>query len=321
MIASRVTGLRSLFALLIATVAIAALRAWPAAPAPAVAAGSSAARPVTYRYVPLMGIPLDDAVDAADGDWENPPRETPAGPVQTCLPFLAPILAHPNWQLRITDFISHCTGEDIVGDFTIASTGEVTWSAPGVPVRHLALSGEQLALVRRLDQLSCVELQSDRHWSYATEWLSIGLDLGQHDPYTAARIAPLSDLGRAVTAMLADLTAQYRVPRREAIGSIELQLATTRPGPVYRVRIAGDRLTVKRGRKLLVDEEVESDMRVDLVDVALARQPASAHDLEGVLLMHGRSLPIALARHARSPFAQIHRAVDRAQYLEEERSP
>ena len=209
-----------------------------------------------------------------------------------------------------------------MGSFTVDATGAATWTRPGWPVRHLALSSEQLALVRRLDQLSCVELQSDRRWSYATEWLSIGLDLGQHDPYTAARITPTSELGRAVTAMLADLTAQYRVPRREAIGSAEFRLAPTGLGAGYKVRIVGDRLTVKHGRKLLVDEEVPADVLVDLVDLALAQHRASEPDLRGVLLLHGRSVPVAvLARRERSPFAQIYRAIDNAQYREEASAP
>ena len=69
MIASRVTGLRSVVALLTATVAIAALRAWPTAPGVAEEAPGDA-RPVTYRHVPLLGLPLLDAVDDADGDRE-----------------------------------------------------------------------------------------------------------------------------------------------------------------------------------------------------------------------------------------------------------
>jgi hypothetical protein len=318
MIASRVTGLRSIVVLLLVTVAIAAFRAWSMAPTAEDALAP--ARPATYRYVPLMGIPLDDAVDDADGDWENRPREAPAGPVQTCLPFLAPILAHSNWRLRITDIVSHCLGDDILGDFTIASTGDVTWTGPGLPVRHLALSGEQLALVRQLDQLSCVQLETGERWGYAVEWLSIGLDLGQHYPYTGAHISPDSTLGRAVTAMLDELVSQYRQPRREAIGAIDVRLATTEPGAVYRLRIAGDRLTVKHGRKLLVDEQVEGDLLVDLVDVALERLPVDAPDLKGVLLMQGHSLPVVLAMHERSPFAQIYRAIRHAQDIEEERA-
>jgi hypothetical protein len=321
MIAIPLTGQRWLFLLLVSAVAMTAWRAWPAAPVAeaedAPADVHSDVRPVTYRYVPLIGLPLDNAVDAADGDWENPPLEAPIGPVNTCLPFLAPILQHPSWQLRITDVVSHCTGDDILGDFTIASTGEVTWTKPGWPVRRLALSSEQLALVRRLDQLSCVQLQTERRGGYSVEWLSIGLDLGQHDPYTGARIMPASMLGRAVTAMLDELTAEYRRPRREAIGSIDLRLATTEPGAVYRVRIAGERLTVKRGRKLLVDEPVDAELLVDLVDTILERRAVAAPDLKGVLLMRGGSVPVTV-EDGRGPFEPIYRAIRNAQYWEEQ---
>ena len=315
MLASRVPGQRWLFALLVSAVAMTAWRALPVTEEASVAARPDVG-PVTYRYVPLLGLPLDDVVDAADGDFDDPPLEAPAGPVQTCLPFLAPILAHPRWQFRITTHRAGCFGE-IDGDFTIASTGDVTWARPGWPVRHLALSSEQLALVRRLDQLSCVELQRDRS---ELAWLTIGLDLGAADDYAGARIQVASTLGRTVTAMLDEVAAQYRGWRREAIASMDLRLATTAPGAVYRVRINGGRLTVKHGRSLLLDKPIEPDLLVDLVDAVLERPPADPDpDVKGVLRLHGRSVPIAHAARGQSPFALIHWAIRDAQDIEAER--
>jgi hypothetical protein len=260
---------------------------------------------------------LDDAVDAADGDWDKAPAEAPAGPVNTCLPFLAPILQHPNWQLRITQGVSHCMGDDIRGDFAIASTGEVTWTRPGWPVRHLALSSEQLALVRRLDQMSCVQPQSDDRWSYAVDWLSIGLDLGKHDRYAAAAISPGSTLGRAVTAMLDDLVAQYRKPRLALLGSFDLRLQTTEPGAVYTVRVTGGRLTAKRGRKLLFEEPVDPELLIDLVDAALERRPIDEPFVKGVLLIDGASVPVNLPYYEKGPFEPIHRAFQGARWTDE----
>jgi hypothetical protein len=314
MIASPVPGQRWWFVLLVSAVAMTAWRSRPVAEA-VLADVRSDVRPVTYRHVPLLGIPLDDAIDDADGDYDDRPVEAPAGPVKTCLPFLAPILKHPNWQLRITSAYSTCFGAEATGDFTIASTGEVTWTRPGWPVRHLALSSEQLALVRRLDQLSCIQLQRDVG---DLDWLLIGLDLGKFDEYGGARISAASTLGRAVTAMLDDLTTRYRQPRHEAVGSMDLRLATTEPGAVYRVRVTGGRLTVKRGRKLLVDEPVDPDLLLDLVDAALERRTVDEPDVKGVLLMHGRSVPVALTRYGRSPFELIHRAIASARYLDTE---
>jgi hypothetical protein len=312
MIASPVPSPRWLFALLVSAVVMTAWRAWPVAEE-APAAARPDVGPATYRYVPLLGLLLDDEVDAADGDFDAPPLEAPAGPVRTCLPFLAPILAHPRWQLRITTHHADCFAQ-IEGDFTIASTGDVTWTKPGWPVRHLALSGEQLALVQRLDQLSCVELQRQRS---ELAWLTIGLDLGAADDDAGARIQVASTLGRAVTAMLDELTEQYRGPQREAISAMDLQLATTAPGAIYRVRLHGGRLTVKHGRKLLLDKPVEPDLLVDLVDAALERPPADPDpDVKGVLRLHGRSVPVALAARGQSPFALIHWAIRDAQDVE-----
>jgi len=311
MIASRVPGPPWLLVLLVSAVAMTGWRRWPAADA--VPAGvASDVRP-GYRHVPLLGLPLDDAIDDADGDHDDRPVEAPAGPVKTCLPFLAPILQHPNWQLRIASAYFTCFGAEVTGDFTIASTGEVTWTKPGWPVRRLALSSEQLALVRRLDQLSCVQLQGeDRH----RDWLFIGLDLGKFDEYGGARISTESMLGRAVTAMLDDLTAEYRRPRQAVIGSMDLRLATTEPGALYHVRVTGGRLTARRGRKLLVDEPVDPELLIDLVDATLARRAVDEPDVKGALLLHGWSAPVALSRWERGPFEQIHRAIASARYLD-----
>ncbi len=311
--------------LLIAAVAVTAWRAWPVAPMAAEAPAD--VRPATYRYVPLLGLPLEHAVDEVDGDHSEPLLEAPAGPVQTCLPFLAPILKHPNWQLRITSGFASCDEGVVTGDFTIASSGDATWTDPGGPVRHLALSSEQLALVRRLDRLSCVELQREGDERYFdNQWLSIGLDLGKRDELTGARVPAASVLGRAVTAMLEDLKAQYRRSQREVIRSMDLRLATTARGAVYRVRVTGGYLTVKRGSKLLVDDPLNPELLIDLVDAALERRTADKPSVKGVLLVNGRSVPVTLVRPARGPFEVrsrepfelIHHSIDRARHIEAE---
>jgi hypothetical protein len=319
MIASRVPGLRSVVALLIATAAIAAWRAWPVIEAAFIGVRSDvrpAARLVLYRYyVPLNGSPLWDAIDEADGDEDGePPHEAPAGPVQTCLPFLAPVLEYPNWQLRISNGVSACSGDVLAGDFTISSTGAVTWSRPGWPVRQLALSSEQLALVRRLDRLSCVRLQPE---PTELEWVSIGLDLGKHYEHAGARVSSASTLGRTVTAMLDGLVEQYRRPRRELMGSFDLRLTTTEPGAIYGVRITGGRLTVRRGGKLLIDDPVEIDLLIDLVDAALAQPPVGDPDARGRLLLAGRSVPVSLLFYEKGPFELIHHAVQGARWTED----
>jgi hypothetical protein len=314
-IASSFGGLRWAIVLLIANVALVGWRAiedtLEQARSAARPVADHDARPVTYRHVPLLGPSLYDAIDDADGDREHAPLTAPAGPVQTCLPFLAPYLEHPSWQLRITHGYGSCFGDQPVGSFTFDSTGAVTWSKPGWPVRHLALSEAQLALVRRLDQLSCVELQPD---GSEPGFLSIGLDLGKHQSYGGAYVPPASVLGRAVTALLRDLEAQYRQPRREALSSIDLRLATTEPGAIYRVRIAGGRITVQHGRKVLVDEPVDADEVMDLVDMLLTQPAIDEHDMRGVLLMQNVSVPVSAWRWERGPVQLIHYAISTAEH-------
>jgi hypothetical protein len=149
-------------------------------------------------------------------------------------------------------------------------------------------------------------------------WRAWPVANGAADEAAGEQIPPSSVLGRAVNAVLDDLSAQYLQPRREAIGSIDLRLATTEPGAIYRVRIAGERLTVKHGQRLLVDEQVEAEALVDLVDKLLEGGTVARPDLAGVLLMHGRSVPITLVGPGRGPFEQIYRAIRNAEYREEQ---
>lgn len=309
--ASTVPGPRWSFVLLASAVAMTAWRAWPMADA-------------VHARAPA------DARAEADGDADERPRETPAGPVKTCLPFLAPILEHPNWQLRITRNDGTCYGPDFRGDFTIASTGDVTWTKPRWLERRLALSREQLALVRRLDQLSCeprpelprrLDQLSCVELSFGGRdpgWVWIGPKLGASDEYVGARISVESALGGAVAAMLNELVAEYRESRREVIGTMDLRLAITEPGLTYRVRVTGGRLTVERNRRRIVDEPLDPDLLIDLVDAALERRAAADPDVKGVLLMHGWSVPVMLRRDEPSPFDLIHLAIDRARDLDAE---
>lgn len=312
MLASSVPGLRWWLALLVSTVALTAWRSLPvtdAEPAPAVRAAERS----TYRYVPLLGLPLYQAIADAEGAYGDPPRSVPAGSVKSCLPFLAPILAYPNWRLRISTGYSTCFGREPTGEFTIASTGEVTWTSPGGPVRHLVLSSEQLALVRQLDRLSCVAPAEilDPHG-----WLMIGLDLGKFHEYGGASIEIESVVGKTVTTMLDELAAQYRAPRLELVSAMDLRLQTTDPDSPFRLRVAKGRITVERRGKRLFDEPIEPDLLLDLVDLALEHRPVAEPDVAGTLLLDGRSVPVALSRNWRGATGHIYRALDSALFTE-----
>ena len=315
MIASRASGQRWLSMVLISLLATTMWRTWPVAQE-----DLDLAPPATYHHVPLLGMSLDDAIEEASGGRHSkPPREAPAGPVKTCLPFLAPILAHPSWQLRIASGYPSCGGPpEPTWELTIASSGAVTWTDRRGQVRHLSLSAEQLALVRRLDQLSGVRLQrTDAELQYGSEhrWLSIGLDLGKYEPGDGAHVPAASDLGRAIIPMVDELVDRYRDARLPAIGSMELRLATTARGrgAAYRVRIAGDRLTVKRGGNLLLEQQMGDELRLDLVDAALERRAVDAPSMKGMLYMDGWSVPVQIVRTGTGPFEEIYRAIELAQ--------
>jgi hypothetical protein len=125
-------------------------------------------------------------------------------------------------------------------------------------------------------------------------------------------MSPRATFGQALAPVLDQLVAEYPEPRGAVVGSMDLRLATTQRGAIYRVRIAGERLTVSQGRRLLVEEQVGSETMIDLVDLALERRAVVDPDLKGTLLMNGWSVPVAVSRRAPGPFEQIERAVERA---------
>lgn len=84
-LASTLTGTRLVAAAVVFAAGFGLYRAWPDAP-PDPERVSTA---TTYTYVPLMGDPTRAIEDAQD--------QQGAG----CAPFVAPLIAHPNWSLRI----------------------------------------------------------------------------------------------------------------------------------------------------------------------------------------------------------------------------
>jgi hypothetical protein len=161
------------------------------------------------------------------------------------------------------------------------------------------LSRDQLAFVRQLDHLSCVERPALGVLQLG--WLHINGQSG------AVMLSDESPLARTVIAMLDELAAGYLPSRREESDLIELRLATTAPGTVHRVRVAGGRLTLQRGDELLFDEPMGPDQQVDLVDALLAQRGVDEPDLTGVLRTQDRVLLLALsfAGSWQGPFAEI----------------
>lgn len=85
-------------------------------------------KPTTYHLVPLLAYPIGQAME--DG-------------ATSCLPFLQPVLAHPNWQIQILHAFGSCFGDQMIDSLAIDSEGRVEWSRPHMPVRYLQLYREQ----------------------------------------------------------------------------------------------------------------------------------------------------------------------------------
>src|SRR5262245_58772735 len=170
MLASRVSGKRVLAVVAALSGGALLVEAWPDAPAPA------PTRAPNLRLVPLSGDPLAQVVDDLDGDWQDRnPHARPLPPGESCLPFLAPLTAHPRWQLQIAHAFGGCMGDTLVASFSISSDGKVAWSSPGMPDRELELTPAQLATVHGLDRLDCVRTEPV---GYGEEHFRIGIGGG-----------------------------------------------------------------------------------------------------------------------------------------------
>src|SRR5262245_26054024 len=90
------------------------------------------ARPPHFTFFPLAGAPIDYVVEDAQASGAP------------CLPFLAPILARPSWQLQIVDGVTSCLGEVIHASLEIDHTGLAAWMEPGMPERRTWLTPDEL---------------------------------------------------------------------------------------------------------------------------------------------------------------------------------
>jgi hypothetical protein len=289
MLASRVFGKRVLVALGIVTGAVAAM---PRADAPAVTAQ-------TVRYVPLSGEPLRDVVE--DG--------------VRCLPFLAPITAHPRWQLQVAHGHSGCMGDWLLGSFSIGSDGKVVWSQPRMPDRTLELSPAQLATMRGLDRLDCVRTEPV---GYGEEWFRVGIG-GGIDATGGAQISRHSTLGEALVTLVDELLAQYRAKRLAQFAPITVDL--TLDG--YHLALRGTHVTVTRRGRVWLDRDVDDALVVDLLD-AMIDAPSKQRQRDditalGTFSAAGIAVPLAVTRFDIGPDEFLARAFEDAFYYHDKR--
>jgi len=292
MLASRVSGKRVL-AVVLALTLVAGVALLPAAEQPA------PERMDSYRFVPLSGDLLAQTV--ADG--------------HACLPFLAPLTAHPRWQLQIAHSFSECMGPTLLASFSVSSDGKVVWSAPGMPDRELALTPAQLATVRGLDRLDCVRTDEV---GYSYEYFSVGIGGGIRVDGGAV-IPRHSTLGDALATLLDDALRDYYARRFAAFQPLAVDL--TLDG--YRLALRGTDLTVRGGGRTWVRDEREVDEVVDLLD-AMVDGPETPHEHDGITAFgtftaSGITVPLAVSRFERGAVEFLGRAFEDAKYYREQR--
>jgi len=295
MLASRIGGNRLLVVSAVVTIVTGGgLYAIPRAAAPPPQHGSA-----RYTLVPLSGDMLP-----------------PAEPGKTCVPFLAPLVAHPRWQVQIARAHSGCLGEWLIGSFSVTSDGKVVWSQPGLPDRELALSPAQLATVRGLDRLDCVRTE---RVGYGEEFFRVGIGGGQW-ARGGAYVSRSSALGEVLAKLLDDLVAEYRTKRLAAFAPITADLQLGK----YRLALRGTHVTVRHGKRVLVDKDVDDAQVVDLLD-AMIGNPDKPYERDeytavGTFSASGIAVPLAVVRvDMNGPTELLARALDEAVYYHDER--
>ena len=314
MIASWVSARTMVWALTAGSILTLAWRICLALPDPETPARIAVVPPpaTTFDLVPLMGEPLDQVVDALDGDVapDGTIKPPPPGTKGTCLPFLAPIVERPRWELQIGRGWG-CMGGPYE-HWTVDFEGHIEWRTEGLPTRQLQLQPEELQRLRTLDRLDCVRTTPvDHYWE---QYFRIGVgDLG------GAAIPASSTMGKELTHVIYELI-KADTERLAAFGPIEVELNVTldadetHRAPRYRLAIVDRRLTVTRHHEVLVDREVTDAELRDLLDSALSPDSQAPKDAErGTLRARGISIPFVYGVSAATEFLSraIYDAADR----------
>jgi len=222
--------------------------------------------PATYTLVPLLGMSLDFAVDEADGELGEPNASHPEKlELGGCLPFLQPLIAHPNWQLQLVSASSHCTGTTIHDRYVVDSFGHVAWTRPNMPPRKLELSRAELERIRHLDRLDCVRTE-EVNFGEAHYRISLA---GLEDGDGGAHISQSSTMARELETIFEAAKQRYRTRRLAELGTFTLRL---RANPnysdhtSYRIDLVGSRLTISHHTRVLHAVDVETNDLVEVVD-------------------------------------------------------
>lgn len=280
-LASSLTGTRLVSLALAASMAFVLYRAWPEPDA----ADTVVARPgPTYTYVPLTGDP----------GWacQRAQETQSAG----CAPFIAPLIAHPNWSLQLVDGASGCTGDSIANTFEVFSDGSVFWQAANMPDRVLHLTGTELALITRANDFPC---GSTGYPGYSMAWIRIAPG-GDPDGRAGVALPNSSLAGGMLDAVMRGAIARYNEERLAAIGPFEVHLAGRIEGVPLRVAVTpAGHLVVRHGRRVVVDQALEHGELASLFDqlttrIAVSPETSWAPVLRGTLRAAHVELPVSI---------------------------
>ena len=301
-LAASVTGTRLVAAAVTFAAAFGLYRAWPAAEPGPVRAPAT----VTFSYVPLLGDPTRSIEDAQE--------QQGAG----CAPFIAPLIAHPNWSLQLVDGASGCTGDWIRNTYEVHADASVRWQAEGMPDRVLHLTAPELALITRTNEFPCGRTDPV---GYGFGWMRVAP--GGDPRGDGAAVLPSSSLaGTMLEAVMQGAIERYRTARLAEIGPFELNLRVKIGRAQYRITMDGTgHLVFRRGSHEMTTRILEAAERVDLFDflstrIGAVRDPESAPVVRGALIAGGVRLPIALTRWEDPQFGVLWSTLDDASELE-----
>ena len=121
----------------------------------------------------------------------------------------------------------------------------------------------------------------------------------------------------------------YVDDRLSALGPVALELTASHESPwsrrtaVLAVELKDMKLTVRHGRRVLVERELEREELVDLVDTLLLlgnnERDADSISMRGTFTAQGVTLPIALGRYGDGLIEPLVRAIGDAEYTETKR--
>lgn len=305
-LAASLTGTRLVAFAVACSAAFGLYRAWPEAEPPA--AAPLPADP-TYSFVPLLGDPAYAYQDARD--------QQGAG----CVPFIAPLIAHPNWSLQLVDGDSGCTGQHIAHSYEVFWDRSVMWQAEHMPNRVLQLTEAEMALIASTNAFPCGRTDPV---GYSYGWIRVAP--GGDPEGRGSAVVPESSLaGGMLHAVMAGAVARYQVARLAEIGRFEVHL-TARVGKsrVYLDLGADGRLVVRQGKRVLSSDALEVAERVELFDYLATRigppptEGVSAV-LRGSLTAAEAVLPIELDRGHDWHLWRLWNAIPEADELESRR--